>query len=88
MCAMSIDSKTSDKVLRRMLTAFTLRTEIEALTDGQLADEIIGHVWGGLLLYTREGILVDEAIRRLRRADIQRRWNDRAAKRGQGGSNV
>ena len=68
-------------VVKRFLASVELRIEIEALTDGQLAQQLIEKVWTQTLLYTREGVLIDEAISRLRRADIQRRWNERKKKR-------
>ena len=74
-------SKTPSIVVQRFLSSVSLRTEIEAMTDGELASDLIKEVWSQARLWTREGILIDEAISRLRRADIQRRWNKRRTRR-------
>ncbi len=71
-------------VVKRIRDSLDLKTEIEVLTDGELASQLTQYVWTRALLYTREGILIDETIKRLRRADIQRRWNERRTRRAKG----
>jgi hypothetical protein len=54
-----------------------LHAEAGAMTDGQLAMELVQHVWARFPMYERPSVLIDEAITRLKRADTRARWEQR-----------
>lgn len=49
----------------RLMTSIMHRDKIEKLTNRQLADELVYHVWAELDFYTYASDLVEEAIERL-----------------------
>jgi len=68
-------------ILKRLLHELELKEKAHKLTDGELATFLIEEVWAHSNLWTWPAVLVDEAITRLKRADTQRRWNERRAAR-------
>lgn len=64
-------------VVARLVHEMELRKEIEVMTDGELAQAMIKEIWARTQLWTRAGVLVDEAITRLKHADTRRRWQER-----------
>jgi hypothetical protein len=80
-CSVKEESKYSDLMLPRMLQEIRHKAEAEAMTDGELAHALIEEVWAHAVLWTRAGVLIDEAITRLKRQDTRRRWAERKAKR-------
>jgi hypothetical protein len=70
-----------DLFFERIMQEVELKEKARGLTDGELAQELIREVWAHMNLWTPAGVLVDEAITRLRRADTQRRWDARKARR-------
>jgi len=49
----------------RLMTSIKQKDEIGKLTDQQLADKLVHHVWAGLDFYTYASDLVEEAVERL-----------------------
>lgn len=73
--------KYPDGFLENLLQHIHDRTEAENMTDGELALALTNEVWTQIRLSTRPSALIDEAITRLKRADIRRRWQERKERR-------
>jgi hypothetical protein len=79
---------TDTEFFNELVLSLELRESAQAMTDGQLAKHLVEEVWVNIRLKTWPSALVDEAIDRLRRADIRRRWQERKERRAQQGIDI
>ena len=81
MTATKLMSPEMEQACKLFVQELELRGKASQLTDGELARILVERIWPILNLYTYEGVLINEAISRLKRADTQRRWDERRARR-------
>jgi hypothetical protein len=73
--------KATDEDIHRIWNEIQFDERLRAMTDGELASELLHEVWAHLPFYSKANCISNEAIRRLKRADTLRRWNERKARR-------
>ena len=72
---------TRSSELEALHTALHLDDEVSALTDGDLSEEL-SRLWDNAERGSWAEAVLNEAAERLRKRDIQQRWDERSQRRG------
>ena len=77
-----LSKRAAAAVAQRLRQEIEWKDAVTKLSGTEFRVELILKIWGHIDIASYEGVLIGEAIDRLRRYDIQERWDERRAKRG------